>query len=144
MDTPKSVPAKSYSPLTLAFMGDAAYELLVRNYLVSQGNCPVRSLNRRKVELVRCQSQAKALVFMWPALTEEEKEIAMRGRNAHVGHVPKGASIGDYHAATALEALFGYLFLEDQGTRMGQLFALAMESARQEEDKSFAVSHLPQ
>ena len=68
----------------------------------------------------------------------------MRGRNAHVGHVPKGASIGDYHAATALEALFGYLFLEDQGTRMGQLFALAMESARQEEDKSFAVSHLPQ
>ena len=133
MDTPKPAPAKSYSPLTLAFMGDAAYELLVRNYLVSQGNCPVRSLNRRKVELVRCQSQAKALVFMWPALTEEEKEIAMRGRNAHVGHVPKGASIGDYHAATALE-----------GTRMGQLFALAMESARQEEDKSFAVSHLPQ
>lgn len=144
MDTPKPAPAKSYSPLTLAFMGDAAYELLVRNYLVSQGNCPVRSLNRRKVELVRCQSQAKALVFMWPALTEEEKEIAMRGRNAHVGHVPKGASIGDYHAATALEALFGYLFLEDQGARMGQLFALAMESARQEEDKTFAVSHLPQ
>lgn len=144
MDTPKPVPAKGYSPLVLAFMGDAAYELLVRNYLVSQGNCPVRSLNRRKVELVRCQSQAKALVFMWPALTDEEKEVAMRGRNAHVGHVPKGASIGDYHAATALEALFGYLFLEDRGTRMGQLFALAMECARQEEDKSFAVSNLPQ
>ncbi len=136
--------AKSYSPLTLAFMGDAVYEMLVRNYLVSQGNCPVRSLNRRKIELVRCQSQAKALVFMWPVLTETEKEIAMRGRNAHVGHVPRNASVGDYHAATALEALFGYLFLEDQGTRLGQLFALCMESDRQEEDKSFAVSNLPQ
>ena len=68
----------------------------------------------------------------------------MRGRNAHVGHVPRNASVGDYHAATALEALFGYLFLEDQGTRLGQLFALCMESDRQEEDKSFAVSNLPQ
>ena len=71
----KPVPAKEYSPLTLAFMGDSVYELLVRNYLVSEGNCPVRSLNKRKVELVRCQSQAKALTFMWPALSEEEKEI---------------------------------------------------------------------
>lgn len=140
----KPVPAKEYSPLTLAFMGDSVYELLVRNYLVSEGNCPVRSLNKRKVELVRCQSQAKALTFMWSALSEEEKEIAMRGRNAHVGHVPKNASIGDYHAATALEALFGYLFLTDRGARLGQLFALAMESGRQEEDESFAVSHLPQ
>ncbi len=138
------IPAKSYSPLVLAFMGDAVYEMLVRNYLISGGNCPVRSLNRRKIELVRCQSQAKALVFMWPFLTEEEKEIAMRGRNAHVGHVPRNASVGDYHAATALEALFGYLFMEDRGTRLGQLFALAMESGRQEEDKSFAVSNLPQ
>ncbi len=140
----KPVPAKEYSPLTLAFMGDSVYELLVRNYLVSEGNCPVRSLNKRKVELVRCQSQAKALTFMWPALSEQEKEIAMRGRNAHVGHVPKNASIGDYHAATALESLFGYLFLTDQSVRLGQLFVLAMESGRQEGDESFAVSHLPQ
>lgn len=137
-------PAKGYSPLTLAFLGDSVYELLVRNYLVSEGNCPVRSLNRRKIELVRCQSQAKALVFMWPFLSEEEKEVAMRGRNAHVGHVPANASVGDYHAATALEALFGYLFLEDKGVRLGQLFALAMESGKQEEDKSFAVANLPQ
>lgn len=129
------IPAKEYSPLTLAFMGDSVYELLVRNYLVSEGNCPVRSLNKRKVELVRCQAQAKALVHMWPALTEEEKEIAMRGRNAHVGHVPKSADIGDYHAATALEALFGYLFLEDNGYRLGQLFALCMDSAAMQEER---------
>lgn len=140
----RPVPAKEYSPLTLAFMGDSVYELLVRNYLVSEGNCPVRALNQRKVELVRCEAQAKALVFMWPALSEEEKEVAMRGRNAHVGHVPKNADIGDYHAATALEALFGYLFLEDRSARLGQLFSLAMESGRQEGDESFALSHLPQ
>ncbi len=140
----RPVPAKEYSPLTLAFMGDSVYELLVRNYLVSEGNCPVRALNQRKVELVRCETQAKALVFMWPALSEEEKEVAMRGRNAHVGHVPKNADIGDYHAATALEALFGYLFLEDRSARLGQLFSLAMESGRQEGDESFALSHLPQ
>lgn len=120
------ISAKEYSPLTLAFMGDSVYELLVRNYLVSEGNCPVRSLNRRKVELVRCQAQAQALVRVWPYLTEGEKEIAMRGRNAHVGHVPKNADIGDYHAATALETLFGYLFLEDKGQRLGQLFALCL------------------
>ena len=127
MDTPKPAPAKSYSPLTLAFMGDAAYELLVRNYLVSQGNCPVRSLNRRKVELVRCQSQAKALVFMWPALTEEEKEIAMRGRNAHVGHVPKNATVADYHGGTAFEALLGWLYLKGEGERLRELFFAALD-----------------
>lgn len=124
----KGISAKEYSPLTLAFMGDSVYELLVRNYLVSEGNCPVRSLNKRKVELVRCQAQAQALVRMWPYLTEWEKEVAMRGRNAHVGHVPKNADIGDYHAATALEALFGYLFLEDKGQRLGQLFAISLET----------------
>lgn len=142
MENPIS--AKEYSPLTLAFMGDSVYELLVRNYLVSGGNCPVRSLNRRKVELVRCETQAKALGFIWPYLSEEEKEIAMRGRNAHVGHVPKNASIGDYHAATALETLFGYLFLEDRGARLGQLFALAMESGKEKETERFAVENLPQ
>lgn len=127
----KGISAKEYSPLTLAFMGDSVYELLVRNYLVSEGNCPVRSLNKRKVELVRCQAQAQALVRMWPYLTEWEKEVAMRGRNAHVGHVPKNADIGDYHAATALEALFGYLFLEDKGQRLGQLFAISLETVEE-------------
>lgn len=132
------------SPLDLAFVGDGVFDLLCREQLLQKGSCPVKKLHRRKTGLVNCQAQARALEQLRPVLTEEEWAVALRGRNAHVGHVPKGASIGDYHAATALEALFGYLFLEDQGTRMGQLFALAMESARQEEDKTFAVSHLPQ
>ena len=73
------------------------YELLVRDHLVAQGNCPVRKLHSRKVELVRCQAQAKALEFLWPVLSEEERDVALRGRNAHVGHAPKNAAVADYH-----------------------------------------------
>ncbi len=127
-----SIPAREYSPLTLAFLGDSVYELLVRNYLVSQGNCPVRSLNGRKVKLVCARAQARALEKLLPYLAGDEMEIVLRGRNAHV-HAPRNADIADYHAATALEALFGYLFLEDRGPRMGLLFAAAMQEAEEQE-----------
>lgn len=118
---------KQLSPLTLAFVGDGVYELLVREYLVSLGNCPVKKLNSRKVELVRCQAQAQALERLWPRLTGEEQEVALRGRNAHVGHVPKNANVADYHGATALEALFGYLYLGGEVSRLRELFGLVME-----------------
>lgn len=119
---------KGLSPLPLAFVGDGVYELLVREHLVSQGNCPVKKLHSRKVELVRCQFQARALQEgLWPLLTPEEREVAHRGRNAHVGHVPKNASVADYHGATALEALFGWLYLEGKLPRLRELFAKVVE-----------------
>ena len=118
---------QNMSPLPLAFVGDGVYELLVREHLAAQGNCPVKKLNSRKVALVRCQAQALALEALWPILTEEERQVALRGRNAHVGHVPKNAQPADYHAATALEALFGYLYLRGCAARVAQLFRLAME-----------------
>ena len=108
-------------------MGDGVYELLVREHLLAQGNCPVKKLNSRKVELVRCQFQAQALERLWPRLTGEEQEVALRGRNAHVGHVPKNANMADYHGATALEALFGYLYLGGEVSRLRELFGLVME-----------------
>ena len=112
------------SPLPLAFVGDGVYELLVREYLIAQGNCPVKKLHSRKVELVRCQAQAQALrEALWPLLSEDEREICLRGRNAHVGHVPKNATVEDYHSATALEALFGWLHLQGESARLRQLFA---------------------
>ena len=114
---------KGLSPLPLAFVGDGVYELLVREYLAAQGNCPVKKLHARKVELVRCQAQAQALEKIWPQLTPEEREVAQRGRNAHVGHAPKNAAVADYHGATALEALFGYLYLAERGERLRELFA---------------------
>lgn len=121
-------PLNEMSPLTLAFLGDGVYELFVREYLVSRGSCPVKKLHSRAVELVRCEAQAKALSEdLWPLLTEEEQAVALRGRNAHVGHVPKNAEVGDYHAATALEALFGYLYLKGETDRLRQLFAVILE-----------------
>ncbi len=125
----RGLPPKDLSPLPLAFVGDGVYELLVREHLVSQGNCPVKKLNSRKVELVRCQAQALALERIWPLLTEEEREVALRGRNAHVGHVPKNAQVADYHGATALEALFGYLYLSGRLARLRELFGRIMEGA---------------
>lgn len=118
---------KGLSPLPLAFVGDGVYELLVREYLAAQGNCPVKKLHARKVELVRCQAQAQALEKIWPQLTPEEQEVAQRGRNAHVGHVPKNAALADYHGATALEALFGYLYLSGNMTRLRELFRCVIE-----------------
>ena len=120
---------KGLSPLPLAFVGDGVYELPVREYLISQGNCPVRKLNSRKVELVRCQFQARALDRLWEGLTAEEREVALRGRNAHVGHVPKNAPVADYHGATGLEALFGYLYLAGELPRLRELFGQVMETS---------------
>lgn len=114
---------KGLSPLTLAFVGDGVYELLVREYLVSQGNCPVKKLHSRKVELVRCQAQAQALSTLWPQLSEEEQQVVLRGRNAHVGHAPKNAPLADYHGATGLETLFGYLYLSGNTQRVREIFS---------------------
>ena len=116
-------PLRDLSPLTLAFVGDVVYELPAREHIVAQGNCPVKKLNAKKVELVCCQAQAKALRQLWPQLTEAERDTALRGRNAHVGHVPKNATVEDYHSATALEALFGWLHLQGESARLRQLFA---------------------
>lgn len=121
-------PLNEMSPLTLAFLGDGVFELFVREYLVSRGSCPVKKLHSRAVEMVRCEAQAKALSeVLWDTLTEDEQAVVMRGRNAHVGHVPKNADVADYHAATALEALFGYLYLKGELLRLRELFIAILE-----------------
>ena len=117
---------KQMSPLSLAFVGDAVFELFVREKLVCAGNCPVKTLHRRAVEQVCCQAQAQAAAGqrLFDSLTPEEQDIFRRGRNAHVNHVPKNAEPADYHAATALEALVGYLYLKGDLSRLQALFAL--------------------
>ncbi len=123
-------PLNEMSPLTLAFLGDGVYELFVREYLVSKGSCPVKKLHSRAVELVRCEAQNKALhERLWDRLTEEEQAVALRGRNAHVGHVPKNAETADYHGATGLETLFGYLYLKGELVRLRELFLMILEGA---------------
>ncbi len=113
------------SPLTLAFLGDGVFEVMVRERLVERGSCPVKKLHARAVEWVRCETQHRLLrEALWPALTEEERAVAQRGRNAHVGHVPKNASVEDYHGATAFETLWGWLYLDGQQDRLRELFEL--------------------
>ncbi len=117
------------SPLDLAFVGDGVFDLLCRELLLRGGSCPVKKLHQRKTELVNCQAQARALEKLWPGLSEEERAVALRGRNAHVGHVPKNASTADYPGATALEALFGWLYLGGETQRLRELFQLIMDTA---------------
>ena len=112
--------------LDLAFVGDGVYDLLAREYLLQGGGCPVKRLHQRKTEWVCCQAQARALKELWEILSQEERAVALRGRNAHVGHVPKNADVADYHGATALEALFGWLYLTGRAERARELFLLAV------------------
>lgn len=113
---------RSYSPLSLAFIGDGVYELMVRERIVCAGNCTVKSLHSRTVEQVRCEAQAAAVRQIEPLLTDEEADVVRRGRNAHPGHVPKNADPATYHQATGLEALFGYLYLKGEMARIRTLF----------------------
>lgn len=113
---------RSYSPLALAFIGDGVFELMVREYIACKGNCSVKKLNAQKVKFVCCDAQAEAVNVIEPMLTEEEADVLRRGRNAHPGHIPKNADPAVYHKATALEALFGYLYLKGEIQRIRTLF----------------------
>ncbi len=114
--------ADDYSPLTLAFIGDGVYDLLVRDYLVRQANRPVGELNRRKVALVNCESQALFAKDLMPKLTEKEQSVYKRGRNAAPKCTPRHGTVADYHSATGLEALFGYLHINGEQARIMELF----------------------
>ena len=120
--------ADAYSPLTLAFIGDGVYDLLVREHLVRQGNRPVGELNKMKVALVKCESQAKFIARLLPLLSEGEEAVYRRGRNAAPKCTPKHGSVADYHNATGLEALFGYLFLNGEQERTRELFRIIIEN----------------
>ena len=111
------------SVLALAHVGDAVYELLVRTHLAEGGKGRVVDLHRAAVSIVRAPAQAKAAAVILPLLTEDERAVYKRGRNSHVNSVPHGASKAEYHAATALEAVFGWLHLTRKKKRVTELFS---------------------
>lgn len=115
--------ARQYSPLALAFLGDSVYEILVREYLVREANRPAAKLHEQKIQLVCAAFQAQAIDRLLPLLTEEETAVYKRGRNAN-NTVPRHTSAQDYHKATGLEALFGYLHLLGEQARLEELFAV--------------------
>lgn len=118
---------KMLSPSVLAFVGDAVYGLCVRERL-AQVNRPSGELHKLSVEWVNASAQAKAYKIIEPHLTEEEMSIFKRGRNFHTGNTPKSSTGGEYHTATGLETLFGFLHLSGQHQRINQLFELIWEN----------------
>lgn len=119
--------ARMLGPLQLAYIGDVIWELLVRSELIHRG-LNVRHMHRDAVGRVNAGAQARAFSRIAAVLTDAERDVAQRGRNAHPHHsVPKNQSQADYADATALEALFGYLYLSGQESRLTDLFNLTKE-----------------
>ncbi len=113
--------------LALAHVGDAVYELLVRSMLCREKNAAVVKLHRLTVEKVRAEAQAEAVKKILPLLSEDELAVYKRGRNTKVNSAPHHAEIAQYHAATGLEALFGWLYLQGRTERVEALFNAIME-----------------
>ena len=109
---------RSYSPLTLAYIGDGVYELIIRTILVKKGNCPVNRLHKKASSLVKAGAQSAIMEVIEEKLTPEELNVYRRGRNAHSPTMAKHATMADYRRATGFEALMGYLYLKEDYTRM--------------------------
>lgn len=112
---------RTYSPLTLAYIGDGVYELVIRTILVKKGNCPVNQLHKKASSLVKAAAQSKMMELLEPDLTEEELAVYKRGRNAHSPTMAKHATMADYRRATGFEALMGYLYLKEDYSRIVEL-----------------------
>ena len=109
------------SPLTWAYVGDCVYELYIRTMLINKTNLKPHKLHIETIKYVRAQSQAKFLKKIYEDLTEEEKDIVRRGRNAENHHLPKNSDVQDYMHSTAFEALIGYLYLTKNEKRIKEL-----------------------
>ncbi len=123
----KEVDIRAYSPLTLAYIGDAIYDLIIRTIVVERANRPANKLHKTVVRYVNAGTQAQMIMALEEELTEEEKAVYHRGRNAKSYTSAKNASIADYRKATGLEALFGYLYLQGEMDRLLMLVRLAFE-----------------
>ncbi len=128
----KEVKLTSLSPLALAFIGDTVFDILIRSELVCEANRPVKELHKEAVSKVCAAAQASYIKKVLPLLSEDEKEIFKRGRNAHTGTVPKNQSSADYHYATGLECLFGWLYLSGKNERIKELYELMKEDRNDE------------
>lgn len=116
-----------YSPLTLAYIGDAAYELIIRTIFVKRANCQPQKLHQRVTSCVSARAQARMIAGLQPFLTEEEAAVYRRGRNSKPYTKAKNASLTEYLEATGFEALIGYLYLKKEFGRMDELVLQGLE-----------------
>ncbi len=117
----RQVDIKEYSPLTLAYIGDAVYDLIIRTLVVNKGNQQVQKLHKETITMVQASAQARMITALNDQLSEEEHAVYKRGRNAKSASPAKNQSISDYHKATGFEALLGYLYLKNDWKRMLEL-----------------------
>ena len=122
-----TIEPKGISPLALAYIGDAVYEMCVRTMVLAEGNAPVNRLHKKAREVVNAKAQAEMYFCIADSLTEEEAAVFRRGRNAKSYTTPKNADLQDYRHATGLEAVFGYLYLAGKMERAVFLFRMGME-----------------
>lgn len=123
----KGTNPKQLSPLVLAFIGDSIYDLMIKTYVLDRrGNMPVNKMNHITSALVKAETQSKMVGLIEPMLSDEEEAVYKRGRNAKSYTTAKNATVGDYRRATGLEALLGYLYLEEQYERLSELVKAAL------------------
>lgn len=113
----KEVDIRAYSPLTLAYIGDSIYDVMIRTVVVARGNRSANSLHKSSTKYVKAETQAKMIEALLDLLTEEELAVYKRGRNAKSYTTAKNATVIDYRKATGMEALLGYLYLKDETDR---------------------------
>lgn len=122
----KEIDIRTYSPLTLAYIGDAIYDLVIRTIVVERGNTSPNKLHKKTVKYVSAVVQAQLIDGLYEELTKEEQEIYRRGRNAKSYTTAKNASVMEYRKATGLEALCGYLYLQGRQERLLELIKKAI------------------
>jgi ribonuclease-3 family protein len=123
------VDLKTYSPLTLAYIGDAVFEIIIRTLIVEKGQRAANTLHKHTTKIVCAQTQAQMIEAVYDDLSEEEQDIYRRGKNTKIHSSAKNASLSDYRKATGLEALCGYLFLKNDTVRITYIVRVALEKA---------------
>ena len=118
---------RTFSPLSLAYIGDTIFDLLIRSIVLANGNTPVSKMHKACSQIVCATSQAAIIDAIFDDLTEEEKAVVTRGRNAKSKTTAKNASVLDYRKATSLEALLGYLYMEEKVDRLYELTTLGLK-----------------
>ena len=123
----KDVDIRTYSPLTLAYIGDGIFDIVIRSVVVGKGNTKASQLHKHTSSIVKAHTQAVMIEALEPHLTKEEADIYRRGRNAKSPTMAKNATMADYRKATGLEALMGYLYLSDDFERVVELTKLGAQ-----------------
>ncbi|MGA8943404.1 MAG: Mini-ribonuclease 3 [Thermoactinomyces sp.] len=132
LDSPSKSP-REYNPLLLAYIGDAVYEVFIRHHLIARGVFRPQDLQKEAIKYVSAFAQAHVYRTLEVGLTDEERDILKRGRNAKSGSVPKNAKVSDYRQSTGLEALIGYLYLKGEEQRLHELMRTAIEIVEKKE-----------